>query len=100
MLRAQVSFEEAQRFWQAREVYRLKRALLGLLLLVFALELWMEAAHGYWYVGVVLVALQYAALRVLAFVLRQAVRGVWWCVEYSEAVVRHWWQHPSQGGNV
>jgi hypothetical protein len=82
--------------WQARDVYRVQRFFQGLLILFFVLEFSLEATHGYWYIGVVLVAVQYALLRglgwLLRWVLRWVTRGVYWCVDQTTAAVATWWQ--------
>ena len=96
MHRSRLSFDEAMTLWEAREVYRVKAFFRGLLILFFLVELSMEANHGYWYIGIALVVVQYAVLRclgwLLRWVLRWAHRGVYWCVEHTTAAVATWWQ--------
>jgi hypothetical protein len=82
--------------WQARDVYRVKAFFRALLILFFLLEFSMEATHGYWYIGVVLVAVQYAVLRCLGWLLRWGLlwvrRGLWWCIDHTKMAVVAWWQ--------
>ena len=96
MQRSRLSFDDAMTLWEARDVYRVRAFFRGLLILFFILEFSMEASHGSWYIGVVLVAVQYAVLRglgwLLRWVLRWAHRGVYWCVEHTTAAVATWWQ--------
>jgi hypothetical protein len=96
MHRARLSFDEAMTLWQAREVYRVQRFFRGLLLLCFLLEFSVQAMHGYWFIGAVLVALQYALLRCLGWLLRWglvwATRGVSWGMEATKAALLTWWQ--------
>jgi hypothetical protein len=96
MPHSRLSFDEALTLWEARAVYRVSALCRTLLILFFVLECAMEATHGYWYVGVVLVAVQYALVRgllwLLRWVLRWANRGVYWCVDHTTAALATWWQ--------
>jgi hypothetical protein len=95
MQRSRLSFDDAMTLWEARDVYRVRAFFRGLLILFFILEFSMEASHGSWYIGVVLVAVQYAVLRglgwLLRWVLRWANRGVYWCVDATKAALVTWW---------
>lgn len=97
MPQARLSHADAMTLWRARDVYRVTETLRALVVIVFVLEFTMEAAHGYWYVGVVLVAVQYAALRLLGWGLRQVIRGVWWCVDQGQGAAQRWWHARRQG---
>ena len=94
MPRTRLSFDEALTFWEARDVYRVYRLVRGLVVVVFVLEFTMEAAHGYWYVGVVLVATQWGLLWCLRWglrwVVRWAQRGLWWCLDQTKVAVVTW----------
>jgi hypothetical protein len=82
-------------FWVARDVYRVQRCFRGLLLLVFLLELSMEVHAGTWYIGVVLIAVQYALLRGLGWLLRwgyrASCRGLRWGLTCVTQAVVGWW---------
>ena len=96
MPRSQLSFNDAMTFWVARDVYRVQRFFRGILLLVFVLELSLEVHGGTWYVGVVLVAVQYAVLRGLGWLLRwgcrSVCRGLRWGLACVTRAVHGWWQ--------
>ncbi len=92
--RVRLSFDDALTLWEARDVYRVKATLRGLLILCFVLEFSMEATHGSWYVGVVLVAAQWGLLWCLRWglrwVVRWAHRGLWWCLDQTKSAVVAW----------
>ena len=94
MQRSRLSCDDALTLWQARDVYRVKALVRGLLILFFVLEFSMEALHGYWYVGVVLIAGQLGLLWglrwALRWVFRWAHRGLWWCLDHAKMAVVTW----------
>jgi hypothetical protein len=51
--------------WRARDVYRVQSVLYGLVLLFFAVEFFGYCLLGYWYLGLIVVPLQW---------------GILWCV--------------------
>jgi hypothetical protein len=63
---------------------------------VFLLEFSVQATHGHWVIGGLLVVIQYACLRCLLWLLRWGLawahRGVSWCVDGVKAAARTWWQ--------
>ena len=96
MQRSRLSFDDAMTLWEARDVSRVRAFFRGVLILFFLLEFSVEATHGSWYIGAVLVLVQYAVLRglgwLLRWVLRWVTRGVSSCVEHTTAAVATWWQ--------
>ena len=79
-------------FWRARDVYRLKRFLVGLLLLFVAFEGSLFLHTGRWFQGLVILAVQLGTLWLLLWVLRQACRVLWWAVEAMALAIQAWWR--------
>ena len=55
MQRSRLAFDDARTLWEARDVYRVKAALRGIVMLFFGLEFFGYATVGYWYLGLVVI---------------------------------------------
>ncbi len=90
MQRSRLAFDDALTLWEARDVYRVKAALRGIVVLFFGLEFFGYATVGYWYLGLVVIGLQWGLLWCLRWGLRWARRGLWWCLDHTKAAVVTW----------
>jgi hypothetical protein len=90
MQRSRRAFDDALTLWEARDVYRVKAALRGIVVLFFGLEFLGYCTVGYWYLGLVLIGLQCALLWCLRLVLWWARRGLWWCLDHAKVTVVIW----------
>ena len=90
MQRSRLAFDDARTLWEARDVYRVKAALRGIVVLFFGLEFFGYATVGYWYLGLVVIGLQWGLLWCLRWGLRWARRGLWWCLDHTKAAVVTW----------
>jgi hypothetical protein len=80
--------------WRARDVYRIQAVLKGLVLLFFVVEFFGYCTFGYWWLGLVVIALQCGLLWCLRWVLRRvgrwAHRALWWCIDHAHSIVQTW----------
>ena len=80
--------------WRARDIYRVQAVLKGLVLLFFVVEFFGYCALGYWYLGLVVIPLQWAFLWCLRWGLRWlgrwAHQGLWWCIDHAQSAVQTW----------
>ena len=90
MQRSRLACDDARTLWEARDVYRVKAALRGIVVLFFSLEFFGYATVGYWYLGLVAIGLQWGLLWCLRWGLRWARRGLWWCLDHTKAAVVTW----------
>jgi hypothetical protein len=90
MTRSRLTHDDAMTLWRARDVYCVQAVLRGLVLLFFALEFCGYCTIGYWYFGVLTIALQWALWRCLCWALRWAQRGLWWSLDRGQVAVLHW----------
>jgi hypothetical protein len=91
MTRTRFTHEDAMTLWRARDIYRVHAVLRGLVILFFALELFGYATVGYWYFGVLTIALQWVLWRCLCWGLRWARRGLWWGLDHLQVAALAWW---------
>src|SRR5207253_2137213 len=70
MARSRLSHEDAMTLWQARDVYRVQAVLRGGVVLFFGFQVVMYTSFGYWWLGLVAVALQWGLLWCLRWGLR------------------------------
>ena len=68
--RARLSMDEALLIWRARDVHRVQSCFVGLVLLVMVMELCTFVMLGYWYIGLLLVVVQWGIWRALRWGLR------------------------------
>ena len=90
MARSRLSHEDAMTLWQARDVYRVQAVLRGCVVLFFGFQLVMYTSFGYWWLGLVAVALQWGLLWCLRWGLRWARRGLWWCIDHGHVALVTW----------
>ena len=76
--------------WHARDVYRVQAVLKGLLVLFWGFQVVMYCSLGYWWLGLVAVALQWGLLWCLRWGLRWARRGLWWCIDHGHVALVTW----------
>ena len=62
--------------WRTRDIYRVQSVLRGLMLLFFLLEFFGYCTLGYWYLGLIVIGLQWALVWCLRWGLRWARRGL------------------------
>jgi hypothetical protein len=91
-----LSFDDALLLWRAREVHRVQAFFVGLVLLVFLGEVFVFCLVGRWYVGLLLVGVQWMLLRCLLWGLRWGLWwtgwGLAWCRERATRRLGAWWQ--------
>ena len=90
MIRSRLTHEDAMLLWQARDVYRVQSVLKGCVVLFFGFQLVMYTSFGYWWLGLVAVALQWGLLWCLRWGLRWARRGLWWCIDHVHVALVTW----------
>jgi hypothetical protein len=90
MARSRLSHEDAMTLWHARDVYRVQAVLKGLLVLFWGFQVVMYCSFGYWWLGLVAVALQWGLLWCLRWGLRWARRGLWWCIDHGYVALVTW----------
>jgi hypothetical protein len=90
MTRSRLTHEDAMTLWRARDVYRVQSFFRGIVALVFLLEFVGYYAGGYWWLGLLTIALQWAAFRCLCWALRWVRQGVWWTIDHGQDAVRNW----------
>jgi len=94
MHRSRLSFDEAMTLWAARDVYRVHALFRGLVVVFFTLEFLLLSSRGYWYLGLVLISVQWGLLWclrwALRWVFRWAHRGLWWCLDNTKVAVVTW----------
>jgi hypothetical protein len=87
MTRSRLTHEDAITLWRARDVHRVHSVLRGLLILFFAVEFIGYCTVGYWYFGVLAIALQLGLLWCLRWARRWGLlwarRGLWWCLDHA-----------------
>ena len=62
MPRSRLSHADAMTIWRARDVYRVQSVLYGLVILFFVVEFFGYVMLGYWYLGLIVVPLQWGIL--------------------------------------
>ena len=75
MSRTRLSHDDAMTLWAARDAYRIRATIEGLVILFFVLEYAMFAMHGAWFLGLVVVGVQVGALWAVRWALRWALRS-------------------------
>jgi len=94
MTRAHVTHDDAMSLWRARDVYRVQAVLKGLLVLFWGFQVLIYCSLGYWWLGLLAVALQWAMLWCrrwgLRWAFRWAHRGLWWSIDHVQSAVQTW----------
>ena len=90
MARSRLSHEDAMTLWRTRDIYRVQSVLRGLMLLFFLLEFFGYCTLGYWYLGLIVIGLQWALVWCLRWGLRWARRGLWWCIDHVHVALVTW----------
>jgi len=94
MTRSRLSHADAMTLWRARDVYRVHAVLKGLLGLFWGFQVLMYCAFGYWWLGPLAVALQWAMLWCLCWVLRRigrwAQQGLGWGNDHAQSAMQTW----------
>ena len=96
MARPRLSHEDALTLWRARDVSRVQGVLKGLVLLFFVVEFFGYCTFGYWWLGLLAIAVQLGLLWCLRWGLRWigrwAHQDLWWCIDHVPIAVQTWWR--------
>jgi len=87
---SRLSFDDAMTLWRAREVSRVHAVLRGFVVLCFLLEFFGYCTLGYWWLGLIVIGLQWGLLWCLRWVLRWARWSLWWCLDHAKLVLLTW----------
>jgi hypothetical protein len=94
MPRSRLSHADAMTLWRARDIYRVQAALKGLVLLFFVVEFVGYCTFGYWWLGLLALAVQVGLLWCFRWGLRWlgrwAHRGLWWSLDHVQSAVQTW----------